>query len=397
MGNNEIKSKEDSEGSNFYLPAAPAEFTAFGPELWIAFYLLFRGNFWRPSSIQIARILAKPEMLPANQELHVAAKVTLFLKGPNLRTNSQRVGKTLHVKVVSQELADTFLAQYDFNSQIAPDVFDLQRMEKKSGEAFRGIEDAIKSKEIVDMPALMALVEQIAKWTLMEKNKGEVQMIAKNNKKRKKTLPYNEGVSKDVCEYHSGARGHWNIAKSSRGVIRRKMAGAKKVDCCMTSHKQHTPKDLSKKVERLEDEFAKMTQYVERLTSLVRAHDSKLVCDFHFGEVGHSVKDCKVLKHRVQNLIDHGILIIDEALNMISTWPPNHHEGMTSMTDTSSMVTSSVRGDLPTSPYPQGLPFPSLLLNRGGSTSFSPQAEGPSEEAEHACHPCEKARSRPDS
>ncbi len=51
------------------------------------------------------------------------------------------------------------------------------------------IEDAIKSKEIVDMPALMALVEQIAKWTLMEKNKGEVQMIAKNNKKRKKTLP----------------------------------------------------------------------------------------------------------------------------------------------------------------------------------------------------------------
>jgi hypothetical protein len=80
----------------------------------------------------------------------------------------------------------------------------------------------------------------------------------------------NEGVSKDVCEYHSGARGHWNIAKSSRGVIRRKMAGAKKVDCCMTSHKQHTPKDLSKKVERLEDEFAKMTQYVERLTSLVR-------------------------------------------------------------------------------------------------------------------------------
>ena len=129
----------------------------------------------------------------------------------------------------------------------------------------------------------------------------------------------------------------------------------------------------------------------------LRAHDSKLVCDFHFGEMGHSVKDCKVLKHRVQNLIDRGILIIDEALNMIRTWPPNHHEGMMSMMDTSSMVTSSVRRDLPTSPYPQGLPFPSLLLNRGGSTSFSPQAEGPSEEAKHPCHPCEKARSRPDS
>uniref|UniRef100_A0A2N9HXR4 Retrotransposon gag domain-containing protein n=1 Tax=Fagus sylvatica TaxID=28930 RepID=A0A2N9HXR4_FAGSY len=36
-----------------------------------------------------------------------------------------------------KELADTFLAQYGFNSQIAPDRFDLQRMEKKSNETFR--------------------------------------------------------------------------------------------------------------------------------------------------------------------------------------------------------------------------------------------------------------------
>ena len=37
------------------------------------------------------------------------------------------------------------------------------------------IEDAVKTKEIMDMPALMALVEQIAKRALMEKNKGKVQ------------------------------------------------------------------------------------------------------------------------------------------------------------------------------------------------------------------------------
>ena len=36
-----------------------------------------------------------------------------------------------------KELADTFLAQYGFNSQIALDRFDLQRMEKKSSETFR--------------------------------------------------------------------------------------------------------------------------------------------------------------------------------------------------------------------------------------------------------------------
>ena len=36
------------------------------------------------------------------------------------------------------------------------------------------IEDAVKTKKIMDMPALMALVEQIAKRTLVEKNEGEV-------------------------------------------------------------------------------------------------------------------------------------------------------------------------------------------------------------------------------
>jgi hypothetical protein len=59
-------------------------------------------------------------MLPANQELHVAAKVTLFLKGPNLRTNSQRVGKTLHVKVVSQvKKCVEFPAQFSYFHQFS--------------------------------------------------------------------------------------------------------------------------------------------------------------------------------------------------------------------------------------------------------------------------------------
>ena len=51
------------------------------------------------------------------------------------------------------------------------------------------IEDAVKTKKIVDMSTLMTLVEQIAKRTLVEKNEGEVQMIAKNDRKWKKTLP----------------------------------------------------------------------------------------------------------------------------------------------------------------------------------------------------------------
>jgi hypothetical protein len=59
------------------------------------------------------------------------------------------------------------------------------------------IEDAVKTKKIMDMPTIMALVEQIAKMTLVEKNEGEVQMIAKNDGKMEEdsSMLYPLGVS----------------------------------------------------------------------------------------------------------------------------------------------------------------------------------------------------------
>ena len=51
----------------------------------------------------LAKIPAKREMLPANQELHVIAGVVVFLKVPNLRINLQRVGKTLRMKAAVWE------------------------------------------------------------------------------------------------------------------------------------------------------------------------------------------------------------------------------------------------------------------------------------------------------
>jgi hypothetical protein len=49
------------------------------------------------------KILAKPEMLLTNRELHVATEVALFLKVPNSQINSQQVGKTLCAKMVPRE------------------------------------------------------------------------------------------------------------------------------------------------------------------------------------------------------------------------------------------------------------------------------------------------------
>uniref|UniRef100_A0A2N9GEZ0 Retrotransposon gag domain-containing protein n=1 Tax=Fagus sylvatica TaxID=28930 RepID=A0A2N9GEZ0_FAGSY len=147
-----------------------------------------------------------------------------------------------------KELADTFLAQYGFNSQIAPDRFDLQRMEKKSNETFREyaqrwrekaararpplderemikifvdtlknpyfdrmmglqmqffvdlipvgerIEDALKTKKIVDMTALMALAEQGRQES---SDKEEGRRCANDREKQRKTKARH---SLDCCE-----------------------------------------------------------------------------------------------------------------------------------------------------------------------------------------------------
>lgn len=58
-----------------------------------------------------------------------------------------------------------------------------------------------------------------------------------------------------------------------------------------------------------------------------RDFDPNATCEFHFGAVGHSLENCKVLKHRVQDLLDHGILEFEGVLNIKTNPFPNHPEG----------------------------------------------------------------------
>ena len=59
-----------------------------------------------------------------------------------------------------------------------------------------------------------------------------------------------------------------------------------------------------------------------------RDFNQNLTCDFHFGEVGHAVENCNQLKHRVQDLIDHGILKFEGLPNITTNPLPNHLEGI---------------------------------------------------------------------
>uniref|UniRef100_A0A2N9HWZ1 Uncharacterized protein n=1 Tax=Fagus sylvatica TaxID=28930 RepID=A0A2N9HWZ1_FAGSY len=54
-------------------------------------------------------------------------------------------------------------------------------------------------------------------------------------------------------------------------------------------------------------------------------------CEFHFGRPGHSLEDCHALKNKVQDLVDHGILRINEGStpSVIIAWPPEHRKDET--------------------------------------------------------------------
>ena len=60
-------------------------------------------------------------------------------------------------------------------------------------------------------------------------------------------------------------------------------------------------------------------------------HDSSKQCEFHFGRPGHSLEDCHALRHKVQDLVDHGILRINEGStrSVIIAWPPKHRKDET--------------------------------------------------------------------
>uniref|UniRef100_A0A2N9HIS5 Retrotransposon gag domain-containing protein n=1 Tax=Fagus sylvatica TaxID=28930 RepID=A0A2N9HIS5_FAGSY len=266
-----------------------------------------------------------------------------------------------------KELADTFLAQYGFNSQIAPDRFDLQRMEKKSNETFREyaqrwrekaararpplderemikifvdtlknpyfdrmmglqmqffvdlipvgdrIEDALKTKKIVDMTALMALAEQAAKKAPTKRKEGDVQMIGRNNGRPRQVLPTFTMQPIQPRPIQAPAP---TQAPSSRPRHLR----------CRQGRKETNPMTTEKSL--ISPIVPKPYNGPQR-----RDFNPNSACDFHFGEVGHTVENCGQLRHRVQDLIDHGVLKFEGLPNITTNPLPKHPEGGVNMVE----------------------------------------------------------------
>uniref|UniRef100_A0A2N9HL78 Uncharacterized protein n=1 Tax=Fagus sylvatica TaxID=28930 RepID=A0A2N9HL78_FAGSY len=161
--------------------------------------------------------------------------------------------------------------------------------------------------------------------------------------------PSNQG---DTIEPHSDVDGHSSKGskeseKEAQSPISKKEE-PKEVDHPMIPHKRHTPKNVVERVEQLEKRLdeVKDTEGKETLmlhtgryqssrnlsSSAKLKSEPRKFCtlpmpmDELYPRPGHSLEDCHALKNKVQDLVDHGILRINEGStpSVIIAWPPEH-------------------------------------------------------------------------
>jgi hypothetical protein len=197
------------------------------------------------------------------------------------------------------------------------------------------IEDAVKTKKIVDMSALLALAKQAAKKTLTKKKEGDVQMIGRSNGRPRQALPTftmqpiqprptpipaPTQAPTPAPTPQMPTRPAGNQANDNRPARR--------------EPRQFTPLPMPlTQLYPILIEKSLISPVVPRPYNSPqrRDFDQNLTCDFHFREMGHAVENCQQLRHRVQDLINHGILKFEGLPNITTNPLPNHPEGNVNM------------------------------------------------------------------
>uniref|UniRef100_A0A2N9IL83 Uncharacterized protein n=1 Tax=Fagus sylvatica TaxID=28930 RepID=A0A2N9IL83_FAGSY len=226
-----------------------------------------------------------------------------------------------------KELADTFLAQYGFNSQ------------DSSGS--KGSKDALKTKKIVDMTALMALAEQAAKKAPTKKKEGDVQMIGRNNGRPRQVLPTFTMQPIQPRPIQAPAPTQAPAPVPTPQVPARPVGNQPNDNRWPRKElRQFTPLPMPlTELYPILIEKSLISPVVPRPYDGPQRRDfnPNSTCDFHFGEVGHTVENCNQLKHRVQDLIDHGVLKFEGLPNITTNPLPNHPEGGVNMVEIEEM------------------------------------------------------------
>uniref|UniRef100_A0A2N9G8G8 Uncharacterized protein n=1 Tax=Fagus sylvatica TaxID=28930 RepID=A0A2N9G8G8_FAGSY len=190
------------------------------------------------------------------------------------------------------------------------------------------MEDALKTKKIVDMTALMALAEQAAKKASTKKNEGDVQMIGRSNGRPRQVLP--TFTMQPIQPRPTPTPAPTQVpAPAPAPQIPARPVGNQFNDNRLPRKepRQFTPLPMP-----LTELYPILTEKNLISPTIPRPYNGpqrrdfnqNLTCDFHFGEVGHVIENCNHLRHRIQDLIDHGILKFEGLPNITTNPLPNH-------------------------------------------------------------------------
>uniref|UniRef100_A0A2N9GFK0 Retrotransposon gag domain-containing protein n=1 Tax=Fagus sylvatica TaxID=28930 RepID=A0A2N9GFK0_FAGSY len=199
------------------------------------------------------------------------------------------------------------------------------------------IEDAVKTKKIVDMMALMALAEQAVKKAPTKKKEGDVQMIGRNNGRPRQALP--TFTMQPIQPRPAPILVPTQVpAPALTPQIPARPAGNQVNDNRLPRKepRQFTPLPMPlTELYPILIEKNLISPTIPRPYNGPQRRDfnQNLTCDFHFGEVGHVVENCNHLRHRIQDLIDHGILKFEGLPNITTNPLPNHPEGGVNMVE----------------------------------------------------------------
>ena len=94
----------------------------------------------------------------------------------------------------------------------------------------------------------------------------------------------------------------------------------------------------------------------------------------HFGILGHGLEECKSFRGTIQGLIDNNIIQFENST--ITDSSPMSCEGQVNVLIKNKDQGGSFITGLPTAPYPHGVLYPSLLLNKGNLGSDISQSSG---------------------
>uniref|UniRef100_A0A2N9HAY6 Uncharacterized protein n=1 Tax=Fagus sylvatica TaxID=28930 RepID=A0A2N9HAY6_FAGSY len=199
------------------------------------------------------------------------------------------------------------------------------------------IEDALKTKKIVDMTALMALAEQAAKKAPTKRKEGDVQMIGRSNGRPRQILPTFTMQPIQPRPMQAPAPAQVPAPALAPQVPARPVGNQPNDNRWPRKElRQFTPLPMPlTELYPILIEKSLISPVVPRPYNGPQRRDfnPNSTCDFHFGEVGHTVENCGQLKHRVQDLIDHGVLKFEGLPNITTNPLPNHPEGGVNMVE----------------------------------------------------------------